>query len=138
MIVVDTNIIAYLFIPGERTETVKQVLRKDPHWIAPVLWRSEFLNVLAQYIHLGHLEQDQATVIMEEAEKLMLNNEFQVPAKEIITLLYKTSLAAYDCEFVVLALLNKIPLITTDTKILSEFQGIARTPDEFLSRDFIG
>lgn len=40
MIVVDTNIISYLFIKGERTESVKKVLQKDPDWISSILWRS--------------------------------------------------------------------------------------------------
>ena len=36
MIVVDTNIISYLFIHGQETEIVKQILTKDSDWIAPI------------------------------------------------------------------------------------------------------
>ena len=46
MIVVDTNIIAYLHISGEFTPVAIQALEKDPHWIVPPLWQSEYRNVL--------------------------------------------------------------------------------------------
>ena len=50
MIVVDTNVIAYLFINGDQTEKAKSLLLYDAEWIAPFLWRSEFRNILALYI----------------------------------------------------------------------------------------
>ncbi len=50
MIVVDTNIITYLFLPTDYTEQAEQLFRQARMWTAPVLWRSEFRNVLAHYI----------------------------------------------------------------------------------------
>ena len=50
MIVADTNLIAHLLLPGEHTRDSERVYEKDPHWIAPLLWRSEFRNVLALYM----------------------------------------------------------------------------------------
>ena len=38
---VDTNVIAYLWLPGKRTAAAERLL-KD--WNAPLLWRSEFRN----------------------------------------------------------------------------------------------
>jgi predicted nucleic acid-binding protein len=46
MIVVDSNIIIYLHVRSEKTNLALQVLRKDPYWVAPPLWESEFRNVL--------------------------------------------------------------------------------------------
>jgi len=37
MIVVDTNIIGYLFITGEFSNEAENVFIKDPHWTAPLL-----------------------------------------------------------------------------------------------------
>ena len=40
MIVVDTNIITYLFLEGEFSSQAENLLQKDDQWAAPVLWRS--------------------------------------------------------------------------------------------------
>lgn len=50
MIVVDTNMIAYLYLPDDYTNNVKQLLKLDAQWIAPLLWRSEMRNILALYV----------------------------------------------------------------------------------------
>jgi len=50
MIVVDTNIIGYLYLTSDRSAQAEQALLKDPAWAAPLPWRSELRNVLARYI----------------------------------------------------------------------------------------
>ncbi len=50
MIVVDTNVIGGLYFPSERLEQVKRALQRDPSWVAPWLWRSEFCNALVLYV----------------------------------------------------------------------------------------
>ncbi len=50
MIVADTNIISYLFLPTAYSEKASRLYLQDVEWAAPSLWRSEFRNVLALYI----------------------------------------------------------------------------------------
>lgn len=45
MIVVDSNVLAYLYLPGEHTAAAERLLEREPEWAAPVLWRSEFRNI---------------------------------------------------------------------------------------------
>ena len=78
MIVVDTNVIAYLYLEGERSSQAEQLLEKNAQWAAPVLWRSEFRNVLALYIRKKHLSLDQAHQIMREAMLLMQGREYEI------------------------------------------------------------
>jgi len=44
MIVVNTNVIAYLLLPGEWTQSAEALLEHESIWVAPPLWRSEAAN----------------------------------------------------------------------------------------------
>jgi len=133
MIVVDTNIIAYLFIDNDQTETIARLLTKEPHWAAPLLWRSEFRNVLAFYLRRGILTFSDILDIMEEAMTLVAGREFQVASLHVFSLIKQSHCSAYDCEFVALAQAQNTVLVTTDKLILREFPDIAMRPDVFLA-----
>ena len=121
MIVVDTNIISYLYISGQRSQQVEQLLSVEPHWCAPVLWRSEFRSVLGQYLRKNILSFEEVLVILDQAETLLTENEFEVPTAHIMQLFSSSKCSTYDCEFVALAEELGISLITLDKKILEKF-----------------
>ncbi len=50
MIIADTNIISYLLLPTLYTDSVEKLYKIDPDWSAPILWKSEFRNVMALYL----------------------------------------------------------------------------------------
>jgi predicted nucleic acid-binding protein len=125
MIVVDTNILAYLYLPTEHTQKVEALLAKDPEWIAPTLWRSEFRNMLARYLRKSLLTFDQAFEIQNEAESLLQNNEFIVTSLDVLQLVQNSECSAYDCEFVALAQNMNVKLITLDKKVLKNFPETA-------------
>ncbi|MCD6138747.1 MAG: hypothetical protein J7J91_09345, partial [Deltaproteobacteria bacterium] len=60
MIVVDANIISYLYLPTSFSVKVDTLFKIDPDWSAPFLWRSEFRNVLALYLRKGLINFDNA------------------------------------------------------------------------------
>ena len=132
MIVVDTNLIAYLWISGEFTEKAEKLLQTDAHWLAPMLWRSEFRNVLAGYYRGGKLSLPDVLEIMENAEVQMRERELLVSSHSVMKLVSESSCSAYDCEFVALASELELPLVTTDRQILNDFPKIAQSPDQFL------
>ncbi len=121
MIVVDTNILAYLYLPTAFSEQAELLLLKQPKWIAPVLWRSEFRNVLALYLRKEILTLEQAYDIQTEAETLLAGNEYDVPSLDVLRLIETSECSAYDCEFVVLAKRHNTVLVTEDKKILKQF-----------------
>lgn len=126
MIVVDTNVLAYLWLPGERTKAAERLLRKDPDWNAPLLWRSEFRNVLAGCLRRGDLSLDTALQIADGAEGQMRGREFTVPSAQVLTRVDESDCSAYDCEFVALADELGVSLVTSDEKLLKTFPAIAR------------
>ena len=133
MIVVDTNIIAYLYITGEKSQQAEQLLSIDSLWNAPILWRSEFRNVLSQYLRKNILSLDDILIIIQQAEKLLNDNEYKISSAHIMQLVHSSSCSDYDCEFVALAQYLDIPLITADKKILKEFPKIAKSLDIYLA-----
>lgn len=131
MIVVDTNIIAYLLINGDKTASATDVARNDPEWAAPRLWRSEMRNVLALYVQRGVFSRRAAVLIMEEALAMMQDREFEVESGRVLELAESSGCTAYDCEFVSLAERLSVPLVTSDKKLLSAFPDLAISMDAF-------
>jgi len=132
MIVVDTNIIAYFYIQSEASELVESAIRKDPHWCAPLLWRSEFRNVLAACMRKKMLSLSDASGVMAEAELLMRGNEYTVKSGAVLDLVSRSGCSAYDCEFAALAQDLQAPLVTMDKKILTNFPGTALSLRDFV------
>ena len=131
MIVVDTNLIAYLLINGEYSETAERVLGKDSDWVAPYLWRSEFRSVLVKCLRDRRLELNDSFRIMAEAEALMSECEYAVSSPDVISLAASSACSPYDAEFVVLARELSVPLITLDRRLLEKFPETAVAPDHF-------
>jgi predicted nucleic acid-binding protein len=125
MIVATTNIISYLLLPTEFSDQASRLYRSDPEWAAPVLWRSEFRNVLVLYLRQTILTLPQALAIQEEAEALMAEREFTVPTVSVLSLMDSSRCSAYDLEFVALAKQLSVKLVTGDKIILREFHEIA-------------
>jgi predicted nucleic acid-binding protein len=131
VIVVDTNVIAYLFIPGDHSSEARRAYLRDPAWCAPILWRSEFRNVLALYLRKKQLSLDAAITIARGAEGLLEPREYQLAANAVLPLLETSICSAYDCEFVALARQLEVSLVTSDKQILRAFPKIAVSLGEF-------
>ncbi len=121
MIVVDSNVLVYLYLPSELTRHAEQLLGIDPEWVAPGLWRSEMRNVLAMYMRQKAITLEQAYRIQTAAETLLADREFDVPSYEVLRLVSQSPCSAYDCEFVALAKTLGTKLVTADQKVLKAF-----------------
>ncbi|OGB08964.1 MAG: DNA-binding protein [Burkholderiales bacterium RIFCSPHIGHO2_12_FULL_61_11] len=121
MIVVDTNVLAYLYLPGDYTADAEALLERDADWAAPVLWRSELRNILAGYISRKMLTFEQALSVQDEAESLLSGSEFEVDSRAVLELVQSSDCSAYDCEFVALAIKLDTQLVTMDGKLLRAF-----------------
>ena len=121
MIVVDSNVLAYLYLPGERTVDAEALLEQDPEWAALILWRSEFRNILAGYTRRKALTFEQACSLQSEAEDLLSGSEFEVDSRTVLELVRDSDCSAYDCEFIALAIKLDTKLVTADKKVLRAF-----------------
>jgi predicted nucleic acid-binding protein len=121
VIVTDTNVIAYLLIPGDLTEAARGALARDAAWAAPLLWRSELRNVLRGYMLQRHLTLAKAREVQTAAEEIMAGREFPVESADVVGLAAASGRSAYDCEFVSLSRALGVKLVTSDQEILKSF-----------------
>lgn len=121
MIVVDSNVLAYLYLPGEYTAATEALLEEDSDWVAPILWRSEFRNILAGYMRRKAISFEQANSLQREAESLLEGAEFEVESSAVLELVRDSDCSAYDCEFIALAMKLDTKLVTMDKKLLRAF-----------------
>ncbi|MCP9820028.1 type II toxin-antitoxin system VapC family toxin [Synechococcus sp. Cruz-9H2] len=126
MIVVDTNVVAYLLLPGPLTGAAEAWFEADPDWAAPPLWRSELRNVLTGYLRRGTLPLEQVIALQDQAEELLGAMEIPVTSERVFELVQRSTCSAYDCEFVAAALEATAPLITADRAVLNAFPEISR------------
>jgi len=133
MIVVDTNILAHFWLPSDSTELCDLLYQKDPEWVAPILWKSEFRNVVTLYLRKDLINLAEALLIVEKAELQMKNNQFQVNSVQVLHHASQSTCSSYDCEFTSLAKDLDLELITLDKQLLREFPNLAKHPDQIIN-----
>ena len=135
MIVVDSNIVAYLLIEGDRTDAARRALVKDPEWIAPSLWRSELRNLLMGYLRSGAMTLDSALTVVSLAEARVATPTAP-ETRSVLELALRSGCSAYDCEFVAVAERTDVTLVTEDRRLLSAFPARAVSLEAFAPRPY--
>lgn len=125
MIVVDSNVVAYLYLRGDHSDKAEALLARDPDWAAPLLWRSEFRNILAGHLRRKTLSFEAALELQREAESLLAGAEYEVDSRQVLELVRDSDCSAYDCEFAALAMALGVKLATMDAKLLRAFPRLA-------------
>ena len=132
MIVVDNDVISYFWLEADRTTTARAVRERDSDWVAPMLWRSEFRNVLYQLMQYRGLPLSEASQIADLVEDDMAESTYEVDTNTVLRLIEATGHSAYDCEYVALAQALGVPLVTGDTTVAEEFPGTATLLEAFV------
>ncbi len=125
MIVVDTNVIAYLWLPGDFTAAAERLLAEDADWAVPLLWRSEFRNVLVGAVRRRTLPPARALAIAAAAEAQLEGREYSVDSARVLSLAHRSGCSAYGCEFVALAEDLGARLVSNDAAVLRAFRTMA-------------
>lgn len=128
MIVVDTNVITYLFIQGIGSESSERLLHTDPDWVAPHLWLDEFVNILCTYERNKLLTSQDVSSILADALLLMDGKSYDIPPTQVLSVARRTGCSGYDCQYIALAEELGIRLYTNDKKILTSCPHLAFLP----------
>jgi predicted nucleic acid-binding protein len=132
MIVVDANVIAYRFLEGEKTGLACLVQKRDNAWLVPLLWRHEFLNILATSARSGIIEKPEAVTMWNSALHALAHNERVVNFEKALSCAVDFHISAYDAQYVTLAQTLNCHCITEDARLRKAF------PQSLLSmREFV-
>jgi predicted nucleic acid-binding protein len=107
------------------------VRKKDSHWSAPGLWRSEFRNMLLRYVRSGDMHVQLAQAAVAKAKRVVRVRS--VSSDRVLDLAAASGCTAYDCEFVSVAERLQVPLVTNDRQVLSAFPMLAVSIQDFVA-----
>jgi predicted nucleic acid-binding protein len=116
VVLVDTNIIAYLMIRGDRTAAAQQLFERDSDWCSEAFVMVEFSNVIATYVRTGALTQAQGTKLLVDSQAHLPTLHSVVNTQALETAM-QFGISAYDARFISLARQLKLKLITEDAKL---------------------
>jgi len=132
MIVVDSNIIAARNLTSVLTSKARQVEKKDPVWVVPVLWRYEFQNILATAIKAKQIMPEEALDVWQRVSDILVENESEPSPAKVIDLVAKYGITAYDGQFIALAMEMGILCVTEDGELQNKFPRVAVSMGDFL------
>lgn len=116
MLLIDTNILVYLMMQGDRTHAAQQLYERDADWRSEGFVMVEFSNVLATCVRIKALAAEQAMKLLQDALVLLpvLTDVTHAQALETAT---QFGISAYDARFIALAKQMRVKLVTEDTKL---------------------
>lgn len=131
MIVVDVNVIAYFLIEGDKTATARDLLRRDPDWRLPALWRHEYLNVLATFAREGGATVGEVRTLWRRGLELFGAREQGVDMEAALVLAAENRISAYDAQYITLARQLQTVCVTEDQRLLGQFPALTRSMQVF-------
>lgn len=132
MVLVDTNIIAYLMIRGDRTAAAQQLYERDSDWCSEAFVMVEFSNVIATYVRTRALSQAQGTKLLAESQA-HLSTLHSVVNTQALESAMQFGISAYDARFISLAKQLKMKLITEDVKLRVAVPALTMSLDDALA-----
>ena len=133
MIVVDTNVVAYLLIEGDRTADAQALRLADPDWRSEPFLLIEFSNLLATQVRARALSSAQAKSLLESAAQLLTEWVEVTPAEALAVALDRT-VSAYDARFIACAHRLAAPLVTEDSRLRAATPDLSMSIAEAVSR----
>jgi predicted nucleic acid-binding protein len=117
MLLVATNVVAYLLIDGDHTEAAQQLRRRDPDWRSEAFLLVEFTNVLASSVATKQMTLGLAENSLGKAVALFDGKLRSMPPASVLAAAVRHRVSAYDARFLALAEAIGLPVVTEDKKL---------------------
>jgi predicted nucleic acid-binding protein len=134
VLLVDTNVVAYLLIDGDHTEATQELRRRDPDWRSEAFLLVEFTNVLASSIANKRMSNPVAADILSEAITLLDGKLVRIGHTLVLSIAVRYRVTAYDGRFLAVAHQLGTRLVTEDTKLRSAAPALTQSLAEALAR----
>ena len=133
MQVVDTNIIVYLLLQGDRTTAARALLAKDPDWRSDSFVLVEFCNVLATMVRTRLLAAGRARDALSKAEQVIEPGLHPAAHGTSLATAEEFGVSVYDARFLVVAQVLGTRLVTEDAKLRRAAPALTRSLKEALA-----
>ncbi len=133
MVIVDTNIVAYLLIQGNRTAEAQALFARDPEWRSEAFLLIEFSNLLATYVRAGSLRRNEAHALLGEVEK-RVRGLVNLPHVRALQVAEQFGVSAYDARFLGAAQILGGKLVTEDLQLRAAAPALTQFLADALGR----
>jgi len=133
MVVVDTNIIAPLYVRSARTDTVEELFARDAVWRTEPLALIELSNVLITYERSRYITAGTARDCLNRAAAFLQPHFFRVSHQAALEAALDYRVTAYDARFLALAQQLDSPLVTEDARLRAAAPALTQSLAEALA-----
>jgi predicted nucleic acid-binding protein len=124
VIIVDTNVVAYLLIEGENTPHAEAARSRDADWRVPSLFVHEWLNVVTAHVRGNLFDRDHAVRTYRRGLSLVTVDVAMPDPLRILNLHMRSGCSSYDCQFIAIAEDLNVKLVTADHELLRAFPDL--------------
>jgi predicted nucleic acid-binding protein len=132
MVVVDTNILAYLLITGDHTDEAQALFAQDVEWNSEAFVLIEFSNIVATYQRTGGLSRAQGETLLNDAE-MRMQGLINLPHIVALQFARQFKVSAYDARFLATAAKLGAKLVTEDKKLRMAAPALTQSLAEALA-----
>ena len=133
MLLVDTNIIAPLYVRSAQSPAVAELLSHDPLWRTEPLGLIEFSNVLITYERARYITTARARDCLNRAAAFLQPHLFRVSHQAALDAAFRYGTTAYDARFLALAQQLRMRLVTEDAKLRAAAPALTQSLAEALA-----
>ena len=133
MLLVDTNIIAPLFVRSALSDAVQALHERDNVWQTEPLALIEFSNVLATYERARYVTAAMARECLGRAEAFLQPHLFSVTHEAALKVALRHRITAYDARSLALADQLGSRLITEDARLRAAAPALTQSLAEALA-----
>ena len=133
MLLVDTNVVAYLLIDGNYTEAAQELRLLDSDWRSEAFLLVEFTSVLVSSIARKRMTLSMAEDFLAKAAALFDGKLGRIPHASVLAIATRHRVSAYDARFLSLADQLGSRLITEDARLRAAAPALTQSLAEALA-----